>query len=440
MVATKAAVAAAVAMAVVFPLAAPAGVEGERRFVDGIAAVVGDEIILESEVDEELYIYQARSGAFLSAEEAKRLRAEIVKQMVEEMLLVAEARRDSMELAPGELDQELDRRVADLRQRHGSEDALEEALAAEGLTLEELKDLYRDDVERRMLAQKVVREEVHSKIDVTWREVEEYYDEHRDEVARMPEAFQVAGIVIAPKVSDATKRTALARMTEVRERLEAGEPFEELARDYSDDPSAERGGDLGVIRRGTMVPEFEDAIFALEPGEVSGIIPTRFGFHIVEVTEKEGDSVRARHILARVAPGPEERDRARAVADSLREVLLEGADFGVLAKEYSDDEASRENGGVLGWFTGEGMAPAIRAAVTAVEPGEIADVVEGESGYYVIKLLAHEPERIASLDEIREDLKDYLFNLKAEEAYGSLIDRLSDEIYVEIRTDVASEP
>jgi peptidyl-prolyl cis-trans isomerase SurA len=405
-----------------------------RQLIDGIAAVVGDEIILESEVDEEFYIYQMRTGARVLADEAERIRSEIVHEMVDEMLLVAKARRDSILLDEGELDGEIERRVTELRERHGSEEALEEALAQEGVTLEDLKRIYADDIERRLLAQKVVGREVHSKIDVTWGEVEEYYEAHSDEVGAVPEAFRLAGILVAARPSEAAKTAAIQKMNEARSRLEEGTPFEQVAAEFSDDASAARGGDLGTFGRGTMVPEFEEAVFALAPGEVSGIVPTRFGFHIIQVTEVEGEEVHARHILARVTPGPEDNERANARAESLRQLAVDGADFEALATEHSDDETSRSNGGVLGWFREGDMAPAIEGAVSELSAGELAPVVPGDNGFYVIKLLEHEEERVASLDEVREDLREYIYGLKAEEAYTALMDRLSGEIFIDIRT------
>jgi len=420
--------------------AAPVESGTTRQFVDGIAAVVGDEIILESEVDEEFYIYQMRSSTSdLSPDDIARVRSGIVREMVNEMLLVAMAHRDTLQLDPRELDEEMEARVAELVERHGSEEALDVALAQEGLTLPELRGLYADEIERRLLAEKVVRSKVHGSIDVTWGEVEKYYAEHTEEVGQSPEAFLVAGIMVTPKVTEDAEQAAIDRMTEVSELLAAGEPFDEVARQHSDDGSAAAGGDLGTFGRGVMVPEFDDAVFALEEGEVSGVIATRFGFHIVEVLSKSDASVHARHILARIAPGPEDEVRARATAESLRQRVLDGEDFAELASLRSDDPATREEGGVLGWFTHENLAPSFKDVITELSPGGVSDVTVGEAGFYVLKLLEHQEARIATLDEVREDLKDYLFARKAEEAYGELLDRLSREIFIDIRTGMVPE-
>ncbi len=412
-----------------------------RQLVDGIAAVVGDEIILESEIDEELYIYQLRTGTgSMSESEALSVRSEIVRQMVDETLLVAMARRDTVMLPSGELEAELERRVEEVKRRHGTDAAFSAALAEQGLTLDELKVMYRDDIERRLLAEIVVRREVHSRIDVTWGEVENYYEEHTDEVGRVPESYEVAGILSVPQVSEAAKRGATERMMEVRAKLDAGESFEDLAREYSDDVTAASGGDLGFIARGIMVPEFEDAVFALDPGEVSGVVPTRFGFHIIQAVEKDDDRVHARHILARLSPGPEDAERARARAETLRQMVVGDADFADVAREYSDDPQSREQGGSLGTFTLEELEPSFQAVLAGLEPGGITEVIEGDSGFYVLKLLGHNEPRTADLDEIREDLREYVFGLKAEEAYVVLMDRLANEIHIDIRTEMASRP
>jgi len=412
---------------------------GELQLVDGIAAVVGDQIVLESEVDEELYIYRMRTGSSISSdEEGLLLRRRIVDEMVNEMLLVAKAHRDSVRLRPGQLEEEIENRIAELRERRGSSDALDAALAAQGLTIEQLEELYRDDIERRLLAETVVRADVHAKIDVTWGEVEQYFEEHSEEVGRRPERFDLAGILVIPEVSEQAQADAFARLEAARGELADGASFEDVARRYSEDGTASSGGDLGTFGRGMMVPEFEEAAFALSEGELSGIVTTRFGFHLIQALERDGDRLHARHILVKVATGPEDEERAIAEAESLRQAAMTGVDFAALATEHSDDPDTRSRGGALGWFTAEDLAPAFRGVVAEMMEGEVSDVVKGEAGYYVLKLVGHEEERVAELDEIREDLRDYIFGLKAEEAYNDLLERLRSEIFVDIRTGTAS--
>ncbi len=409
----------------------------ERQKVDGIAAVVGDEIILESDIDEELYLFNMRSGGqALTENNVLEYRTSVVREMVDEMLLVAKARRDSILLSPGALDEELDRRITELEQRHGSPEALDAALASEGLSRVGLREIYREDIEKRLLAEQVVRREVHGRIDVTWRDVEEYYEENASDVGTVPEAFHVAGIVSAPKVSEEVKRAAYDRLDAARAELDAGASFEEVAARYSDDASAARGGDLGWITRGMMVPEFEEAVFALAVGEVSGVVPSRFGFHIIRLDERDEERVRARHILARVTPGPDDVTRARARADSLRTMLVEGADFSAVAGGYSDDEASSARGGDLGWFAPGDLDAEFETALRTLEVGGITEILEGDGGFYILKLVEYEEPRTAELDEIRDQLKEYIFGLRAEERFQELMEELRQEIFIDIRTEL----
>jgi peptidyl-prolyl cis-trans isomerase SurA len=272
---------------------------------------------------------------------------------------------------------------------------------------------------------------------VTWKEVEGYYAEHADEVAHVPERFEIGGILLTPKAAEAEERRAIDRLNEARARITAGEPFEKVASEYSEDASAKNGGDLGTFKRGVMVPEFEEAVFALNPGEISGIVTTRFGYHIIQLLSKTDDEAHARHILVKMAPGPGDDARAEAAAESLRQRVMAGEDFGTLARARSDDPTTRENGGVLGWFAADELAPVVRDAVVGLPVDGVGQVVKGDLGYYVLKLLAHDAEKTAGLDEVREQLRDYLFNMKAEEAYRALIDRLSQEVYTSVRTEKA---
>jgi len=408
-----------------------------RQKVDGIAAVVGDEIILESDIDEELYLFNMRSGGqAITESNVLEYRTSVVREMVDEMLLVAKAHRDSILLSPGALDEELDRRVVELEQRHGSPEALDAALASEGLSRAGLREIYREDIEKRLLAEQVIRREVHGRIDVTWREVEEYYEENGADVGMVPEAFHVAGIVSAPKVSEELKRAAYERLNAARAELDAGSSFEDVAAQYSDDASAARGGDLGWIGRGMMVPEFEEAVFALAIGEISGVVPSRFGFHIIRLDERDGERVRARHILARVTPGPDDVLRAHARADSIRTMIVDGADFSAVAGGYSDDEASSARGGDLGWFAPGDLDAEFEAALRTLEVGGITGILEGDGGYYILKLVEYEEPRTAELDEIRDQLKEYIFGLRAEDRFQELMEELRQEIFIDIRTEL----
>lgn len=150
--------------------------------------------------------------------------------------------------------------------------------------------------------------------------------------------------------------------------------------------------------------------------------------------------MRARHILLRLAPGPEDDARAMALADSVRQRAAAGEDFAALAATYSADARSAELGGVLGWFAPDELVPEFRGAIETLTPGEVGPVLPGDGGHYILKLIAHEAARTASLDEVRPQLRDFLVNRRMEEEYLRLIERLSAEIHVDIRSQAAPAP
>jgi hypothetical protein len=170
------------------------------------------------------------------------------------------------------------------------------------------------------------------------------------------------------------------------------------------------------------------------------VVTTRFGFHLIQVMEKSGDTIHARHILARLGPGPEDGARAAALAESVGQRAAAGEDFAALAAAYSDDPRSSAAGGVLGWFTPDDLVPEFRATIEALAPGGVGPILQGDGGYYVLKLLSHEEARTATLDEVRPKLREFLMNQRMEEEYRKLIDRLSGEIYVDLRGAATPSP
>jgi parvulin-like peptidyl-prolyl isomerase len=182
-----------------------------------------------------------------------------------------------------------------------------------------------------------------------------------------------------------------------------------------------------------MVPGFEAAAFALEEGEVSDLVRTEFGYHILRCEAKESDRVRISHILVLLLPGREDVERQGALADSIRTLAVAGEDFASLARQFSDDPDSRERGGSLGVFAVDDLAPALSEAIGGLRVGEVSDLVESDLGYHIIRLDASEASRRAEFEEIKTSLRDFLFQRKLEEKSSQWLDELRQDIYVENR-------
>jgi peptidyl-prolyl cis-trans isomerase SurA len=406
-----------------------------RETVDRIVAVVGDDVILESELTREVYLYYIQFGVEIEDEaQLEELRSSVLERMIESRILLAEAKRDTIEPSETEVEEALNQAIKEISGRFPSEEAFEEEVLQQGLTVDDLRARYREDIRERLLVDGLVERRLRPGVFVSSREVEEFYQSHIDSIPLVPAKVTLSHIMIAVVPGEEMEKAAKERAEAILALVKEGQDFAMLARRFSEDPgSAPQGGDLGYFGRGEMVPEFETAAFDLQPGEVSGLVQTVFGYHILKCEEKEADRVRISHILVLLLPGPEDAARARARADSVRTMALAEESFASLAGRYSDDAESRDRGGVLGEFVVDDLGQFLRDAIEGLGPGEISDIVESDIGYHVVRVDAYEASRRPTYDEIKGSLKEFLFQTKLEEKSKGWIEELKEEIYVENR-------
>jgi peptidyl-prolyl cis-trans isomerase SurA len=389
-----------------------------------IAAVVNKEVILESDVQDQMQEAAARMNVDPSDSVAlAKLHKDVLDQMVEKQVLLAEVAKQSITVTPAEVSAGVDREIDALKQRLGSDDQYRQALAHEKTTEPELRKRYESSVKEQLLIQRLVGREVQSKITVSDAEVHAYYEAHRDSIGRKPESVKLAHILIAFEPDTLQLRRAKARADSLRGLLTKGQLFEDVARKFSDDPSARVGGDLGTFGHGDMVPEFEEVAFKLKPMEISQPVRTRFGYHIIQVlahipaTDSTEEQVHARHVMVQAKATPADEERARKRAFAVRDTLLKGADFAEVARRYSADSATRDSGGVLGEIPVPGLPANLREPLSGLHVGEVSVPFKRDAGYHLFKLLARSPETDYKYDEIKDDLKQLVMNKKLEEAY-----------------------
>jgi peptidyl-prolyl cis-trans isomerase SurA len=305
-------------------------------------------------------------------------------------------------------------------------------LKAEGLTESELKKKYREQTKEKMMTDRLIASKL-SRVSVSTREVKDFYEIYVDSIPDQPEAVKLSHILLEIRPSSGTLDSLRSKAERIRELAERGEDFARLASSYSDDPSGVKGGDLGFFKKGDMIPQFEEKAFALKPGEISNVVETEFGFHIIKVEEKRDDQVHARHIL--LLAGPSEMDTARVqkLADSLYHLLLEGADFAELAKEFSTDEESKKMGGELGWYPVEQMTPEIKEGVRDLETGQVSRPLKSQFGIHILKALDRREQRKVTLEDDWDVIKDMVRRKKTNELVTEWVEKLREKIYVEIR-------
>ncbi|TAH41478.1 MAG: peptidylprolyl isomerase [Bacteroidetes bacterium] len=309
--------------------------------VDKILAVVGSKIILQSDIEKQHVQYIAQG-----AEDNSQTKCLIFDQLLLQKLLLNQAEIDSVTVSESQVDGELDRRMRFYIKQIGSEEKLEEYFHT---TIRELKAELRDMIREQLLVQSM-QSTITKDVVATPSNVREYFESiHPDSLPYIDAEMEVGQIVRKPPVSDSERKSVKARLEEYRKKIMAGEDFAVYAALYSEDKStAKKGGELGMFERGTMVPEFEAAAFNLRTGEVSPIIETKFGFHILQLIERRADQINVRHIL--LQPQTDEKDlyKSYALLDSLRKQINLGTiSFDEAAQKFSDDEETRNNGGLL---------------------------------------------------------------------------------------------
>ncbi|MCQ2295768.1 MAG: peptidylprolyl isomerase [Bacteroidales bacterium] len=390
-----------------------------RQVVDGVVAVVGQTIIKNSDIEQAYAQVRLRQGI----EGAHQERCSLLESMLISKLLVHKGIVDSVEVSDDEVEDQVDRYLKMAVQQAGGKDRLRDVFH---YSYDELHDQYFDVLHDRMLSQKVEMQ-LTSNVKITPAEVIEFFNAYDvDSLPEIADQYEVSEIVVQPTISEAERDRVRGELAELRERILKGDRFSMLAKLYSEDPgSASKGGELGFFGRGDMVTEFEAAAFALKPGEVSPIIETQYGFHILQLIERRGNTVNVRHILMQPKTSSEDLLRARIMLDSLAQEIRQGhITFEDAAKKYSDGVSKNQGGAVTNPALGNGrfdketfskLYPGV--GIVAMEEGEVSNAtailtMEGKSAYCLIKLTKKIPAHTANLT----DDYDRIYNAALESA------------------------
>ena len=414
-------------------LPAPAAPAGEQ-LVDRVVAVVGDTTLLLSDVYAELDAMQAQGFQMPTTErELEQVARQIVASRVDDMLVMVAAREAGVEIDEPQVRQMVERDLDEVRQRFGSEVALERALAESGLTMEE----YRETLTERYRGQLLQREFVGGRLQqarrprVTEEEMQAFFRENREAFGELPARISFRQAVIQPQISEEARAEARERAAEILERIQGGEEFEDLARRFSDDTgSAERGGDLGWFRRGAMVRPFEEVVFNLRPGQVSGLVDTDFGVHIIKLERSRGAERHARHILIRAERTDADRERARETAESVAEATRGGASLLELARQHGtpNERRSVEDQPL------DRLPSEYRNAFENASEGDVVGPFETDEGalgpsFVVARITERVEPGQATLDDVRDQVRNALEEQKMVE---NLVEELRRTTHVQV--------
>ncbi|MCL2064315.1 MAG: peptidylprolyl isomerase [Candidatus Cloacimonetes bacterium] len=401
-----------------------------QEVVDMIVAKVGREIILVSELAR--HINQMRNAQMW---DARMTEIEILESMVENKLIVQKARELNIAIDDRRITNMVDAQIAQVRASFSTEEEFFRELRAAGFVLSDLRQYYEDLIREQFLRERLIQSEIRSRIHITDAELLVFFDEEQENFPIRETSYELAVIMRIPSASSETDNEALEKINHIKRLLDIGEDFEDLAREYSDCPSGRYGGDLGYFSRGMMVEEFENVAFDLSLNQVSDIVKTDFGYHIIKHTGSRGNEVQASHILVMIRETEGDIEVERDLLLDLKARISNGEEFGYLAMMYSHDENSKENHGIIREFTQEEFPPWFANDLINLEIGEVSDVLIHQNILYLFTINQIIEPRPYEFSEVNEQLREILMQRKQYDLYEEWIEELKNEIYVEIYED-----
>ena len=412
----------------------------ERQLVDRIVALVDDEPILLSEVVQEMNLVRLqRQLGDLSAEQQKQLYQSVLDDMINDQLLVVQAKAKGYEVSEDELRQSVDEAVRSIKERLGGEEQYRAELQKQGLTEIEVRDMHKDQKRKQILAGRVVQSEIRKQVEISDAAVQAQWDTQRDsipeEIMSMPEKLKLEHLLVAAQPDPQRVAAARAKIEAAQKRVAAGEDFAAIATAVSEWPTAQNGGYLGAFRYGDFESTaFDEAVAKLAPGQVSDVISTRYGLQIVKLETRNGDEMTARHIVAKLETTDDDQVRALNKALALRERISKGESFEDLARAESDDPNTRDKGGVVEQeIQSSELIPEFRTALDSVQVGSVTRVVRSIQGYHLFKLVARSDAHAATFDDVKDTLRRWMEQRQLEIRYRTYIADLRKKFHVDVK-------
>lgn len=411
-----------------------------RQIVDGIIAKIDNQIVLRSDLEN---IYAQETARAEGKPLPPDLKCRILQSLALNKLLLAKAETDSVVVEDAQVKNELDRRMNYFAQQIGSEKKLEEYY---NKSIKQLKDDLRPQVKEQLVQQKM-QEQIAGKVAVTPREVRQFFNRiPKDSLPYYSTEVEVGQIIKFAKVNSSAKQAAQAKLNDIRARVLAGENFEALAKQYSEDPgSAAQGGYLGFFKRKELVPEYEAAALRLEPGGLSPVVESQFGFHLIQLIERKGDQYSTRHILIKPGTGATDANEAAKELTKLRRrILADSITFAKAAKESSDDKQGGANGGLIAnredgstYLPLDKLDPAIFFTIDTMKVGRITPPLpyrtdDGKDAVRIIWLKSNTAPHQANIKDDYQKLSQAALNEKKNKALDEWFLRNRGSVFIEV--------
>jgi len=423
--------------------------QAQKKSLDKIAAVVGGSIVLQSDIEAQYANYLAQGNP-----ENADIKCQILQQILANKLLSQQAVIDSVTVTDEQVEDELNRRLRQMTSRAGGQERLEQFL---NRSLLQYKEEVRPEIKEVLVANKM-QGKITENVTLTPQEVKRYFESlSKDSLPYFNTEVEVGELVIFPKLTKAEKETFRDKAEALRLRIKAGEDFATLARLYSEDPgSAREGGDLGFFDRGTMVKEFSANAFKLKPGELSQVFETEFGFHFIQVVERRGEQVHARHILIKNQSTSASLARVKTQIDSIyNNVATKKIDFATAASLYSDNNETKYNGGMLlnaenvqnrtTYIPTDKLDPSIFLVVDTMKVGgfsqpQIFTSADGKQGYRFFYLKSKSAPHQANLEQDFPKIKEAAMEDKLNRTVSEWFEKRRKASYIKIDPEFLACP
>jgi peptidyl-prolyl cis-trans isomerase SurA len=409
----------------------PCRVLGEEE-IDRIVAVVGNEVILLSELRESVIL--AARQLQMSFEDTTRigeLQSELLNGMIEEKVILQRAKVEGIEVSDEELNAEVERDLEKVISRFASREEFEVALASQGLDMYSYREQLRKEKEKQLIQQRFMQVSKMPYVRVSDEEARKFFDENFKDKTMKPATVQLREIVLKIKLSDTNLIDARELTMEAQQRIAEGEAFESVARQMSQDRSTkDLGGDLGSIAESDVLPVIFEAIGNLLPGEVSNPVETAQGIHLFKVSERKGGMVHLSHILFKAKGAGDPFEETMTLAKELVIRVESGEDFGAISENFSTDENVRDKKGSRGEELIENLPSSYGTIIEEMEEGDISDPFVVEDQVVIVKLEKKMESRPYRYEEVKDQLIE---NLGQERAYQQFVKDLEKKTYINNR-------
>ena len=402
-------------------------------FVDGVAAVVEEKIVLKSDLNQmaNMMAIQQRIDPNKDLDKYINLRVAVLRSMVDQKILLEMAEEDTtIEATEKEVDQSLEQQIENILQQAGGKAAAEKML---GQSINSFRSEFWFDMRDKIISEKY-QQKMLEKIKISKKDVFSFFETYKDSLPFFPTEAKIRHILIKPEPSDSIKKETLSFLNKIKNQINKEGGFGVLAEKHSMDPgSKKKGGDLGWVKRGSLLKNFEEVTFTIKPKTISDPIKTEVGYHILEVLERKGNKARVRHIL--ISPQISKKDEAFSFsfALSLRDSISTVELFKSFAKKYSKDYQTSEIGGDLGWVVPNTYPiKEIGQAVGLIDLKECSPPINTSFGFHLLWLEKIKPGGKPSLDLHWPKIEIMALNNKKMEWYESWLRGVKHRFYVKI--------